>query len=113
MDFLNLAMNFGVAVACLVSLSLAVWRALVFIGSNVFRPLVERHVAFLDKLQVALEKQTQVVDRLVGDHEAIIGHMGSVTSKLDRITHDVGEVKELILTAEKSRGRQTRGGAHE
>ncbi len=108
MDFLNLAQNLGVAVACLVALGLAVWRALVFIGINILKPLTERHIAFLDRLQEVIEKQTQVVDRLVSDHKSITDQLDGVVAKLDQIVNEVGEVKELILDAEKPLIKQTR-----
>lgn len=58
-DFASLATNFGVAVACLVALGLAVYKALKFVGENILQPVALRTVKFMDDLSVAVTNQSQ------------------------------------------------------
>lgn len=53
--------NYGVAIACLVALGLAVWRAMIYLTTNIIKPLVDRHLKFLDELSTALSAQSQAL----------------------------------------------------
>lgn len=57
----SLIQTFGIAVACLVALSLGVWRALVWIGEKVVLPVANRHILFLDEVATAIRSHTQIM----------------------------------------------------
>lgn len=61
MDWFSIMANYGVAIACLVALGLAVWRAMIYLTTNIIKPLVDRHLKFLDELSTALSAQSQAL----------------------------------------------------
>lgn len=60
MDFVTTAQNFGVAVACLISLSIGVAWGIRWIGKYVALPLVNSHVEFLKFLQDKINEQGEM-----------------------------------------------------
>lgn len=61
MDWEKWLDHFGVPIVALVALSIAVWRALVYIGANILKPLADRHIQFIDTLE---KTQTGMLDKL-------------------------------------------------
>lgn len=81
MDFFTAISNFGVAVACLLALGIAVWRGIIFIGNEILRPLAARHVKFLDDLSQAVAAQSQAIQTLAIQQGRVIECMEMVTGK--------------------------------
>lgn len=63
--FVQIAQSLGIPVAILAVLGLAIWRILVWIGSNVIKPAMERHMRFLDKVETTMESVTQTQHAIV------------------------------------------------
>lgn len=54
MDTLDLVKTLGVPTALLLLLAIAIWRSLQWLAANVVKPMVERHVIFLTKVEESL-----------------------------------------------------------
>lgn len=59
MDWMQIATQLGVPVACMAVLALAIWRVAVWAGSHVLMPLVTSHIQFLSEVTTELKKQTE------------------------------------------------------
>lgn len=77
MDWMQIATQLGVPVACMAVLSLAIWRSAVWAGAHVLMPLVKAHVHFLDEVTLQLQKQTEAY----GVQSRVLQEMNT---KLDR-----------------------------
>ena len=81
--WVTLVQTFGVAVACLGALGYAVWRVLVWTGTHVVLPVVQRHILFLDTMAAAVDKLVATLDRMA--------------AKFDGVASDVMAVKSIVV----------------
>lgn len=105
MDFTQIATNFGVAVAALVALGVAVWRAGVWIGRNIAQPVANRHIKFLDELSSAMANQSQAMQTMAIQQgrnltgiEKIMERMEVVVEKQDQMLRTISEVQQRVTS---------------
>lgn len=103
MDFLTVLQNFGVSVACLAALGFAVWRALVWVGVHVAKPVADRHIRFLDELSTATASQSLALQTMsvqqgknLDGIERIMIRMEEVIEKQDALVRTVQEVHSKV-----------------
>ena len=82
MDVIQVAQMFGVPVAVAAAMGLAIWRVGIFVGNKIAIPLVERHVAFIDKLERTMDHTAQTM-------EAINDKLADHGDRLERIEQQV------------------------
>lgn len=97
MDWISLLQTFGLPVVCLFALATAVWRALIFLGANILKPLADRHIAFIDKLQEVIESQHSETTRLVRQHESVATRIETIAKKIEEIATALTEVKSVVI----------------
>lgn len=57
----TLIQGVGIPMACLLGFAFAVWSALKWAAVNILKPMADRHIEFLTKLEQALVQQTQIL----------------------------------------------------
>ena len=82
MDWLQIGQSFGVPVLLLVFIGLGLWRAGMWMATTVIKPIMERHLRFLDTLERTIVGQENILDdlaknqeRLTEDIHAIVLHL--------------------------------------
>lgn len=96
MDFASLATNFGVAVACLVALGLAVYKALRFVGEDILKPLATRAIKFMDDLSVAVTNQSQSLQLMAASQKAEAEQLAKLFVQQDVIIALVTKIHERV-----------------
>jgi hypothetical protein len=84
MDWVSIAQTLGVSVACLAGLGWAVWAAVKWSASQIFRPLVQGHLAFLDSLKGEQKAQTESMvqqTKVLGEMQ---GQLRALTAWVER-----------------------------
>lgn len=97
MDLMTVATNFGVAVMCLVALSLALWRGVVWFGSNIGKPVADRHIRFLDELSTAVASQSQALQNVVVHQNQAIEGIQGVLEKMEEMIEKQDRLVELVM----------------
>lgn len=60
----NILMNFGLLGVVLFGCGYGIWYSGTWIGSNLLRPLISKHIEFLDECVLSLKNLHDKVDRI-------------------------------------------------
>jgi hypothetical protein len=82
MDWQNLLQNLGLPVTLLFAVLLALWKALVWSGTNLIKPLADKHIEFLDRTISSM-------DRIAVNQEKCVELQAQVSSLLEQISRRV------------------------
>lgn len=88
MDFTTAVANVGMAGACLLALGYACWWGIRWTGTEILKPLITRHVSFLDELSQAVTCISQAVQTQTAQQE-----------RMERLMEQVLERQEGVLRA--------------
>jgi hypothetical protein len=77
-EFWTAIFNYGFAAAGFAALAYANYRALIWIGIHVAKPLVVRHVKFLDDLSAAISLHSQAM-------QAMITRLDNLNERMERL----------------------------
>ena len=72
MDFITIAQNLGVPVACMALMSYALFKVGKFMGEFVLKPLISAHVEFLKKLEASMDKQGAMSQAILDKLEKLL-----------------------------------------
>lgn len=100
MDFTSILTNFGFAAICLVGFAIAVWRALIWIGTRIALPVAERHVKFLDELGTAIALQSQALQAMAIQNGKNVDKLGEIMEGTERtlevVQQTLAKVDEIL-----------------
>lgn len=85
MDFVTIAQTLGIPVTCMVAMGTAIWAVLKWTATNVVKPVTERHLLFMDKVDVAMDKLMDNSDKL--------------SARLDQMDGRISEIKSIVVRA--------------
>lgn len=98
MEWLQILQTVGVPVFALIAFAYAVWRAIVWLGTNIAQPLVQKHIAFLDAVSTNVEKQARAVESMALAREGEIDRYEAITNKLEAIHRALTEVQTMVIS---------------
>jgi hypothetical protein len=78
-EWTELVKGVGVSAAFAIGLALALWRSVVWIASNLVKPMIDRHIKFLDNLDASMEKMCETL-------QGISDRQDSHENKLDELS---------------------------
>lgn len=81
-EFLSLVQAVGIPFATLVALAIAVWRALTWSATNVFKPLIDGHLNFLRQIQEGHQKQTDTLEQIAATQQQQAEALARITETL-------------------------------
>jgi hypothetical protein len=84
MDWVQVAQTFGLPVVLLLLLLLALWRVLRWTGDNVVKPLVAKHLEFMDSAMKAMGTLATNMEAQTRSLAQITGALSTVQARLDR-----------------------------
>ena len=103
MDFVTIAQNLGIAVACLAALGWAVWSAARWTLANIAKPVADRHIKFLDDLSLAMGSQSQALQTMavqqgknLDANERIMSRIEEIIEKQDVLIRGVSDVHNKV-----------------
>ena len=79
-DWFNLIEKLGLPVVALVSIGYALYNSCRWIGTNILLPIHNRHLVFLDRLEVGIEK---IVDVQHNQNSQIINLTQKISDSLE------------------------------
>ncbi len=95
-SWFTLARDMGVAVTCLAGMSLTLYRAMIWLGTNVVKPVADRHIKFLDDLTLAYKAQGITME-LLAQHQARSGDkLERALDRLEETLKGINEVRSAI-----------------
>ena len=104
MEFITIAKDFGIPIALLVFLCFAIWKVLVWLGNEVVKPLTERHIKFIDKVEKSIIDQAKNVETVTSQSSVVIElnkeNAEAFKDLLQHITelkNNVNEVKTVMI----------------
>lgn len=115
MDFIQIAANFGVAVACLVGLSLAVWRGIIWVGTHVAQPVALRHIKFMDELAIATASQSQALQTMTIQQGKNLEGIERIMARLEEVIrskNDLAASVNLLANSVHEMLREQQGKQH-
>ena len=96
MDVVSIATQFGVTAACLFGLSIAVWRGIIWVSTNIAKPVADRHIKFLDDLSLSMSAQSQALQTLMLHQGKTLETQEELVVRLDRIDQKQEEILRLL-----------------
>lgn len=114
MSFVELIQTIGFPAAGLVFIAYGLWKGGKWIGTTLLKPIADRHIAFVDKVEAVVENQAQAIltsnVNILKISEAIVvmtktnndtlQRVEAVTSQLQTIASTITEVKNVVLKTE-------------
>lgn len=104
MEFMTIAKDFGIPVAFLVFLCFAIWKVLSWFGANVVKPITDRHIAFIDKIEKSILDQAGDLRTLTTESAKVTElnkqnaeHFKTVVDSIQEVKGHMSEVKQVVL----------------
>lgn len=99
-DPIQIITNLGVAVGGLIILVFGLWKAGRWFGAKVIMPVADRHIKFIDEISVISKHQSESILKIAAASEKTLENIERIVNKLDEVTHNVTDVKNVILKTE-------------
>ena len=99
MDFAKIATDFGLVAALLVAILLALYRMGKWLGTNVVKPLADRHLVFLERIEKVQIEQSLTLQAIARNQER--------QTEIQR--DEVDQLKAIYIIAKETKEDQVRG----
>jgi len=115
MDFAQFVQNVGFPGACLAILGFAVWKALIYLTTQILKPIAERHLRFIDAMEKSQEgrdetskQQAQMLQKVVEIQSRQANELTEQTSLLKKVA-STAVAQTKIMVEEQRQQSDDRG----
>jgi len=106
MELIQIAKEFGIPVAFLVFICGAIWKISSWLGENVVKPMTERHIKFVDKIENSILEQTKNLEALTKESAKVTEfnkqnaeEIKDVVTAVKDLQTAFSEVREVVINA--------------
>lgn len=95
-QWINAAGTLGIPAVILFASGVALWRAGRWCGTDVIKPVANRHLAFLDALDVAINKIASTSSQISDSLSATTSAIKTTHDKLDNHGRKLDEIHQAV-----------------
>lgn len=92
----NAAGTLGIPAVILMASGLAFWKACRWLASDVIKPIANRHLSFLDALDIAISRVTSMSSQISETLSAQTTAIKSTNEKLDNHGKKIDEIHQAV-----------------